>query len=529
MSRPAHAARRARKPPCGRRTTPAAARTPPVAASFQQHTKLLIGSSMAEGTAILVSAAPKHVTPLVAAFCALRSWRHQTHVRSNELAVDVGCAVAEEHHAHARSSSARREGVGARALGATLSVGVFASAALHGAAPWCRNAARRGHLAQSKTRRRRQRRRKAPVLAAPHAANIRVAQRAPAAPPFAHAPPGASSAPSRYAVCAQRPRDERATRRSRPRARAAGHAESLPPPTKARGRSTRDSWTLSADCITRARAQSSSVMARGGRRVVTSLRPVPPRCEPTWRTARRRRRRATSCARCVTGAPSGRSGSAPLCFARLRHPAAAPPRQRLTRGAAQAAAAHAARVVGRVPLGVRAVCSAPRVARRNHAAAGSRLRAAHARGAPPRSAMRRRSASARRADGAPAQAETFLPARSEAALALAMADARVDAAKTWFWRLRAEDAARVRALQAERAVVAAAAGRADADWARHVRAARKQLGVWSDAGVREARKQFWCVRRAPVAVCAAARSSGACAAATRRADWRRFAAQQARV
>ena len=253
MSRPAHAARRARKPPCGRRTTPAAARTPPVAASFQQHTKLLIGSSMAEGTAILVSAAPKHVTPLVAAFCALRSWRHQTHVRSNELAVDVGCAVAEEHHAHARSSSARREGVGARALGATLSVGVFASAALHGAAPWCRNAARRGHLAQSKTRRRRQRRRKAPVLAAPHAANIRVAQRAPAAPPFAHAPPGASSAPSRYAVCAQRPRDERATRRSRPRARAAGHAESLPPPTKARGRSTRDSWTLSADCITRAR------------------------------------------------------------------------------------------------------------------------------------------------------------------------------------------------------------------------------------------------------------------------------------
>ena len=143
--------------------------------------------------------------------------------------------------------------------------------------------------------------------------------------------------------------------------------------------------------------------------------------------------------------------------------------------------------------------------------------------------MRRRSASARRADGAPAQAETFLPARSEAAMALAMADARVDAAKTWFWRLRAEDAARVRALQAERAVVAAAAGRADADWARHVRAARKQLGVWSDAGVREARKQFWCVRRAPVAVCAAARSSGACAAATRRADWRRFAAQQARV
>ena len=79
-------------------------------------------------------------------------------------------------------------------------------------------------------------------------------------------------------------------------------------------------------------------------------------------------------------------------------------------------------------------------------------------------------------------------------MALAMVDARVDAAKTWFWRLRAEDAARVRALQAERAVVAAAAGRADADWARHVRAARKQLGVWSDAGVREARKQFWCVR-----------------------------------
>jgi hypothetical protein len=84
-----------------------------------------------------------------------------------------------------------------------------------------------------------------------------------------------------------------------------------------------------------------------------------------------------------------------------------------------------------------------------------------------------------------------MPARSEAALALALADARVDAAKTWFWRLKAEDAARVRALQAERAQLAAAAGRADADWARHVRSARAQLGIWSDAGVREARKQFW--------------------------------------
>ena len=89
------------------------------------------------------------------------------------------------------------------------------------------------------------------------------------------------------------------------------------------------------------------------------------------------------------------------------------------------------------------------------------------------------------------QAESFMPARSEAALALAVANARVDAAKTWFWRLKAEDAARVKALQAERAALAAAAGRADADWARHVRSARAQLGIWSDAGVREARKQFW--------------------------------------
>jgi len=76
-------------------------------------------------------------------------------------------------------------------------------------------------------------------------------------------------------------------------------------------------------------------------------------------------------------------------------------------------------------------------------------------------------------------------------MALALADSRVEGAKTWFWRLRAEDAARVRELQAERAVFAAAAGRADADWARHVRQAKKQLGLWSDAGVREARKQFW--------------------------------------
>jgi hypothetical protein len=99
-----------------------------------------------------------------------------------------------------------------------------------------------------------------------------------------------------------------------------------------------------------------------------------------------------------------------------------------------------------------------------------------------------------RCSAAAGQAESFLPARTEAAVALAIADARVDAAKTWFWRLKAEDKARVRSLQAERAAAAAAAGRADADWARHVRSARAQLGVWSDAGVREARKQFWCVR-----------------------------------
>ena len=49
------------------------------------------------------------------------------------------------------------------------------------------------------------------------------------------------------------------------------------------------------------------------------------------------------------------------------------PCQRLTRGAAQAAASHAARVAGRVPVGVRAVRGALGIARRNHAAAGGGL------------------------------------------------------------------------------------------------------------------------------------------------------------
>jgi hypothetical protein len=65
-------------------------------------------------------------------------------------------------------------------------------------------------------------------------------------------------------------------------------------------------------------------------------------------------------------------------------------------------------------------------------------------------------------------------------------------AQTWFWRWRPEDKARVRAAQARAATAATAAAAAEAEWAKHARAAKGALGVWSDAGVREARKEFWC-------------------------------------
>ena len=173
------------------------------------------------------------------------------------------------------------------------------------------------------------------------------------------------------------------------------------------------------------------------------------------------------------------------------------------RCARQAAAAHASRHAGRRAVGLGAVRGAVRCRSwRHHSGAGGGVRPPHARGAPPRPGLLLLPCADVAAGCVTAQAESFLPARTEASLALAAADARVEDAKTWFWRLRAEDAARVRALQAERAQLAAAAGRADADWARHVRAARSQLGVWSDAGVREARKQFWRVPtlRAPLRV-----------------------------
>ena len=172
-------------------------------------------------------------------------------------------------------------------------------------APWCRKAVRRGHLAQTTTRRWRQRRRKAPVLAAPHGANVGVVQRAPAAPPFAHAPPGESSAPVRYAVLSARDMGARRGAADHEPAPQSTPSRCRHPPRRAaaaRATPGRCQPTVLRACAPKRRPSWPGGEARGGRCVVTTLRPVPPRCEPTWRTARRRRRRATSCARCATGA-----------------------------------------------------------------------------------------------------------------------------------------------------------------------------------------------------------------------------------
>jgi hypothetical protein len=129
-----------------------------------------------------------------------------------------------------------------------------------------------------------------------------------------------------------------------------------------------------------------------------------------------------------------------------------------------------------------------------------------------------------------AQADKHLPARAAAASALAVAEydvyeakarsglrntapsvfrlrrplthacaltrvsscVRTPSVQTWFWRWRPEEKARVRVAQARAAVAATAAAAAEAEWAKHARAAKGALGVWSDAGVREARKEFWC-------------------------------------
>ncbi len=55
----------------------------------------------------------------------------------------------------------------------------------------------------------------------------------------------------------------------------------------------------------------------------------------------------------------------------------------------------------------------------------------------------------------------------------------------------------MRAAQALAADARREADAVDAQWARHARAAKGALGVWSDVGVTEARKEFWCAHTAP--------------------------------
>ena len=88
-------------------------------------------------------------------------------------------------------------------------------------------------------------------------------------------------------------------------------------------------------------------------------------------------------------------------------------------------------------------------------------------------------------------ADALLPARTHALGSLLVAEAQVAHAKVWFWRWRAEHAANVAASRVLANDARKVYSAADGAWAARMREAKRELGLWSDAGVSEARTQFW--------------------------------------
>ena len=80
-------------------------------------------------------------------------------------------------------------------------------------------------------------------------------------------------------------------------------------------------------------------------------------------------------------------------------------------------------------------------------------------------------------------------ARAEGKLADAQWEVR--RAQAWCWRLRPEHAARVAARRPAEAAAAARVAALRAERESHVRAAKAALGLWSDAGLEEARSSLW--------------------------------------
>jgi hypothetical protein len=88
-------------------------------------------------------------------------------------------------------------------------------------------------------------------------------------------------------------------------------------------------------------------------------------------------------------------------------------------------------------------------------------------------------------------ADALLPARSAAQAVFKSAQYDTYSSKTWLWRFNPEDRARVRRAQAVEAQARVGAERAQQEWLKATRTAKRSLGLWSDVGVAEARQVFW--------------------------------------
>ena len=83
-------------------------------------------------------------------------------------------------------------------------------------------------------------------------------------------------------------------------------------------------------------------------------------------------------------------------------------------------------------------------------------------------------------------------ARGSAVAELAAARYSVYAAKdSWLWRFDGNARARVAAARVEEAKAQRVVDRAHAEWMAAQRQAKRKLGLWSDVGVAEARREFW--------------------------------------
>ena len=88
-------------------------------------------------------------------------------------------------------------------------------------------------------------------------------------------------------------------------------------------------------------------------------------------------------------------------------------------------------------------------------------------------------------------ADALLPARSAALAVYRAAQYDTYSAKTWLWRFNPEVRARVRRAQAVEHQARVEAERAQQEWLKATRTAKRSLGLWSDVGVAEARQVFW--------------------------------------